>query len=45
MLNRLGEFSIDGGWSELWGLIDTSVIGLTVYAVIGAIATLIGMGV
>ena len=41
-MQGIGEFIIDGGWTTLWGCIDTSIIGLGVLALLGVIAELIG---
>jgi len=42
MLNRLGEFIVDGGWSTIWEFARVLIIGLVAFAVIGVIAGLIG---
>ncbi len=45
MLNRLGEFIVDGGWPVLWEFTRVPLIGLVVYLIAIAIASLIGKGV
>ena len=45
MLNRIGEFIIDGGWSTLWEFVRVPIFGGVVYAVLLVISYLIGKGV
>lgn len=42
MLNRLGEFIIDGGWTIIWEFARVLIIGLLVFAVIGVMAAIVG---
>ena len=42
MLNRIGEFIIDGGWRALWQFAGMPVIATIVYIVGLVIASLIG---
>ena len=42
MLNRLGEFIIDGGWPIIWEFARVLIIGLVAFTFIGVMAAFVG---